>query len=366
MKFFSAFFWRGRVDRSWARTQKVVRSKNSPGKAPNTKSGSCGTCQMWQLGRSGLESTETAHEVGPAGRSRLGERAGACEKIRRARLSSGPREVAWRRGRFFGSLGAPTRADRPRSRPMRPRAALPGSHVRGVPWRRRPCPLALRGSTGRAAQLLLRAAEVYRSTAGAGGADSVLAARWQPQRWRARLRGRWVGQTNSRAPPPAASRAAPSSGCAPPCRSRARCTVSMVILRGTQRPSCLVRRSEPVARVRSGCEPNGKSSSSQSRALAQHLYRALLLTTVRRRLHSERTLAARPGVNERSNERCTVQPTDPDRRSRTFVATAATSDDDLTAVSRRQRIRRDNLLREVPNLVSLCVGPPNEGERCDL
>ncbi len=98
------FFRRGMAGGSWVRTQKVVRSKNSPGKAsnlPNRAAVAPASRGSWGGRR---ESTETAHAVGSAGRSRLGKRAGACEKIRRAGLLTGPREVAWRvRAAFFGS-----------------------------------------------------------------------------------------------------------------------------------------------------------------------------------------------------------------------------------------------------------------------
>ena len=129
-----AFFRRGVVERSWARTQKVVRPKNSPGKAPNHQIG-----QLWLLpnvaaGEVGRESTGTAHAVGPAGKSRLMECAGACEKIRRAGLSTGPREVAWRARAAFSTLGAPTRGRRPQSRPMWPRAAPTGSRASLCLW----------------------------------------------------------------------------------------------------------------------------------------------------------------------------------------------------------------------------------------
>ena len=112
----AAFFRRGVVQRSCARTQKVIRSKNSPGRAHNHQIG-----QLWLLpnvaaGEVGRESTGTAHAVGSAGRSRLREREGACEKIRRAGLSSGPREVAWRARAASSALGAPTRG-RPASEP---------------------------------------------------------------------------------------------------------------------------------------------------------------------------------------------------------------------------------------------------------
>ncbi len=64
-KKFLAFFRRGVVQRSCARTQKVIRSKNSPGKAPNHQIG-----QLWHL------PNVAAGEVGP----RV-DRNGSCGRV---------------------------------------------------------------------------------------------------------------------------------------------------------------------------------------------------------------------------------------------------------------------------------------------
>ena len=216
-KIFSRFF-----DGAWSRgrvrvPRKLSGRKIRPGRLPTTKSGSCGTCQTWQLGRSGRESTGTAHAVGSAGRTRLKKRAGACEKIRRAGLSTGPREVACGAGRFF-------RLSR-RTFPRRPTSESPHASARRAsglarvprvrahaPWSIGPVCVNRTDAWAR-----LRASEHERWAVAECTRTDALERRRDPQRRRSRVRGCRMSRRNGCAHQLAASSPAPSSGCTPPC-----------------------------------------------------------------------------------------------------------------------------------------------------
>jgi len=119
-----------------------------------------------------------------------------------------------------------------------------------------PNQIRLENSVGKASNSLVDGALVHST---AGGAEhtraGALATCRQPPRRRAGLRGGRVVRSNGRAPSLVVSRAASSSGCAPPCRTATRRAGQLVTLRGTERPAHVTWKAEAAGRVRAGHEP---------------------------------------------------------------------------------------------------------------
>ncbi len=156
-----------------------------------------------------------------------------------------------------------------RGRRCRARASLADRRARA--HERRPCANARERQREAVNGALVQsiAAAAAHTRAGA------LATRRHSLRRRSRPGGGRVDRSNGRAPSLVASRAASSSGCAPPCRTTQGAADQMVTLRGTVRPAHVTWMAETPGRVRSGHEPEERHSARLKLALLAWPHRAL-------------------------------------------------------------------------------------------
>ena len=188
-----------------------------PGRSPTCQigllpGGSWG--QFWQRGR---ETTDTAFNAEQGGRARLLARARAWEKTPTRGNVSGPTSATRVAGPHLTRCGhTHLRQAAARSLSLTTDGGVGLARVRHVEAHMRPCVDPARTHRSdhdrwSTARLCCKAAAAERTQSGAFTARALS---WDR---RTRLRGHPIGRSNGSAPTLATSRAAPSSGCIPPC-----------------------------------------------------------------------------------------------------------------------------------------------------